>query len=74
MNRAQRRAARIKAPGPQGGWLYPTLLKIVERDAKGRPTVCRVLHDDETIGDVMNPKDRNECLLVYMGEGQGSLS
>lgn len=77
MNRKERRAGRIRAPGPDGGWLYPTLLLIKERDTKGRPTTVRVLYDDETVGDVIPAENQVEggpkaqMLLVFMGESQG---
>jgi hypothetical protein len=76
VNRAQRRAARIK--GPKGEPLEVRLLQILERGPDGRPTVCRIAYDDETLGEVLGmkpgdpaPKDKPEFLLVWMGEGQG---
>ena len=71
MNREKRRAGRIKAPGPQGGYLYPELLFIMARDAKGRPTELRWAHDDETIGEVVGEDQKPELLLVYVGEAAG---
>jgi len=76
MNRAQRRAGRIRAPGHAGGYLYPELLAILERDKRGRPTLLRWAHDEETVGEVI-PKDAQEgkrpaeMLLVFIGEAAG---
>jgi len=71
VNRAQRRTARIR--DPKGNYLFPTLLHVVERDAKGRPTLCRVAYDEELIGDVIpsERRDHAEMLLVWMGDAQG---
>ena len=70
MNRAQRRAARIR--GPKGEWLYPQLLHVVERDEQGRPTHVRIAWDDETIGDVVGSDARPTMLLVWMPENRPS--
>lgn len=71
MNRHQRRAARIK--DPKGNSLDSYLLQILERDAQGRPTLTRLCHDDEVLGDVLgedgvaNARDglRPEFLLIW---------
>lgn len=61
-----RRHERIRAPGKDGGWLYPTLLLIVDRDDKGRPRTVRVFYDDDTMGMIEDKKPH--FLLVYMAE------
>lgn len=72
MNRAQRRAARIR--DPKGNYLYPTLLHVIDRDHLGRPTMVRIAYDEEAIGDVVGDDTRPEMLLVWMGERQGAKS
>lgn len=63
MNRNQRRALTIR--DPKGAKLEPMLLFVQERDKLGRPTVCRVTYDDETIGDVVQGAKNPQALLVW---------
>ena len=71
MNRHQRRALASKVRDPNGVPLTPRLLHVTERGPDGRPTQCRILYDDERIGDVLDGKRTDiHCLLVWMAEGQ----
>lgn len=55
---------------PQGNRLSLTLLRVEGRDEHGRPTVCRVLYEEQTVGDVMSADVKNECLLVWTTDFQ----
>jgi hypothetical protein len=70
VNRQDKRAARVK--DPKGHWIYPTLLRVLEYDEKGRPTHVRILYDDEKVGDVLENNDK--CLMAWMHEKAGRLS
>ncbi len=74
MNRQQRRAARVWHP--KGHWLYPQLLHVLDYDEKGRPKTVRIAYDEETVGDVVpdERRDKVTMLLVWMPDGQGSIS
>lgn len=55
MNRHQRRAGRIR--DPKGNPLDVYLVEIRERDHLGRPTVVRILYDEERAGDAFASSD-----------------
>ena len=68
-----RRRERIRAPGTQGGWLYPTMLFVVDRDEQGRPLNVRVCYDDAKFDlKAMGGTDAvPHFVLVYMGDQRG---
>lgn len=70
MNRHERRMGRVC--GPEGEWLYPTLLHVIGRDKQGRPTHVRIAYDDEKIGDVVGDDSHPKMLLVWMPENRPS--
>jgi hypothetical protein len=49
VNRQERRAARAR--GPRGEELVPVLLRVDERDARGRPTRVCVCYEDSTMAE-----------------------
>ena len=66
MNRAKRRATRVR--GPNGEWLEAQLLRILERDAKGRPTFTRLAYDDETVGEVAGDDRNPQFVMIWVPE------
>lgn len=48
---------------PKGVPLHATLLRVLETDERGRPTMTRLCHDDETIGLV--GEGRNVFIVVW---------
>lgn len=64
MNRHQRRAARVR--GPKGETLDVFLLRIIERDKQGRPTLTRICYDEEVLSDVVGDDGRPVFQLVWI--------
>ena len=58
-DRVVRREIRVR--DPKGNQLASMLLQVIERDASGRPTACRLMHDDETL-DVARAKALPACV------------
>jgi hypothetical protein len=54
---------------PKGTILHATLLRVLERDERGRPTMTRLCHDDETLGLVSSSEGRNEFIVVWAPAG-----
>ncbi len=54
----------------KGNLLSPTLLHVIEKDGRGRATLCRIRYDDETIDLQEIQKDAPdkpvEFLVVFM--------
>lgn len=67
---ASRRARRARFRDPTGVPLTPALLLVTGRDSQGRPSDCRVLYDEQTLGEALSPDVKNECLLVWMTDYQ----
>ena len=65
------RKDRIK--DPKGNWLTATLAHVLERDEKGRATVCRIYYDDETLDlkKLAGPENKKiEFLMFWMTGAQ----
>jgi hypothetical protein len=63
-------ARRSRLRDAQGNRLSPMLLLVLGRDEHGRPTDCRVLYDEQTIGETLSPEVKNECRLIWMTDFQ----
>ncbi len=54
----------------KGNILTPTLIHVLEKDAHGRATLCRIRYDDETIDlkeiQDTSPGKQIEFLVTYM--------
>jgi len=50
---------------PKGTVLHATLLLVIDRDERGRPTRTRICHDDETMGLVTGAEGKNEFIVVW---------